>query len=234
MPVPHDPQPAKSVAGVKSASVSPIRRSVAGFRSWWHQRSFQLASQEPGAETPGALRDAALQFSSRVWEIAAAQARQQLAEERAQVQGRVNEANEKVQQAVLARGRAENHSAQLEKRLGAAEKARAELDKQLTTAGAKQHDLLTQLKAVEQAKAELQRRIDEAGARDAELQKQLAALKSEIAEHDKQAEKFEEEQAKQLEKAKQHYAALESQLAMVLENHKSARQGFEKGVRGRD
>jgi len=207
---------------------------MSGFRSWWSQRAFQLAPQETKTETPGALRDAALQFSTRVWEIAAAQAREQLSEERVAVQGRVQEANEKVQHAVLARGRAENHGAQLEKRLGAAEKARAELDKQLTAAGARQHDLLTQLKALEQAKTELERRIGEGQSREAEQQKQLTALKSEIAEHDKKAEKFEEEQAKQLEKAKQHYASLEAQLASLLESHKSARQGFEKGGRGRD
>ena len=36
-----------------------------------------------------------------------------------------------------------------------------------------------------------------------------------------------------LEKAKQHYASLESRLASLLEEHKSARQGLEKGAKHR-
>ena len=232
MSVPHDPQPIKTTPA--AAPPSPVRRSMEGFRHWWAQRAFRLAPDEARTETPAALRDAAVQFSSRVWEIAATQARQQLEAERATVNERVAEANGKVQQATLARGRAENHAAQLEKRLGAADKARQDVEKQLTAAGAKQHELLTQLKATEQSRAELQKRLDEAGTRASEQEKQLAALRAEIAEHDAKAEKFEEEQQKQLEKAKQHYASLESQLATLLETHKSARQGFEKGARSRD
>lgn len=208
-----------------------LARSMEGFRRWWSNRSFSLAAQDARAETPAALRDAAVQFSSRVWDIALAQARDALAAERASVNERVAEANAKLQQATLARGRAENHGAQMEKRLGTVEKQRAELDKQLTVAGAKQHELLGQIKALELAKAESQKRLDEAAAKEGESQKQIAALRAEISEHDAKSEKYEEEQQKQLDKAKQHYAALESQLASLLEIHKSARQGFEKGSR---
>lgn len=232
MSVPHDPQPSKPTPA--AAPPFSITRSMNGFRNWWAQRAFRLAPDEARTETPAALRDAALQFSTRVWEIAMAQAREQLAAERATVNERVAEANAKVQQAMLARGRAENHAAQLEKRLGAADKARQDAEKQLTAAGAKQHELLTQLKALEQSRAELHKRLDEAGSKAEGQEKQLAALRAEIAEHDAKADKFEQEQQKQLEKAKQHYAALESQLATLLETHKSARQGFEKGSRGRD
>ncbi|HLW74877.1 MAG TPA: hypothetical protein VKT74_07410 [Gammaproteobacteria bacterium] len=232
MVVPHDPQPSKPTPG--GPPPFSLARSMTGFRNWWAQRAFRLAPDEARAETPAALRDAAVQFSSRVWEIAAVQARQQLEAERATVNERVAEANAKVQQATLARGRAENHAAQLEKRLAAAEKTRQDVEKQLTAAGAKQQELQTQLKALEQARGELQKRLDEAGARSAEQEKQLAALRAEIAEHDAKAERFEEDQQRQLEKAKQHYAALESQLATLLETHKSARQGFEKSSRGRD
>lgn len=228
MPVPHDPQPSKPTPAAPAFSIT---RSMHGFRNWWAQRAFRLAPDEARAETPAALRDAALQFSTRVWEIAMTQAREQLSAERATVNARVAEANVKVQQATLARGRAENHATQLEKRLAAADKARQDAEKQLTAAGAKQHELLTQLKALEQSRAELQRRLDEAGSKAVGQEQQLAALRAEIAEHDAKAEKYEQEQQKQLEKAKQHYAALESQLAMLLEAHKSARQGFEKGSR---
>ena len=222
-------QPTKP-AGAPAPSFS-LARSMEGFRRWWRDRAFTLAPQDGGAESPAAVRDAAVQFSSRLWDIALAQARDALAAERASVNERVAEAHAKLQQATLARGRAENHGQQLEKRLGAAEKQRAELDKQLTAAGAKQHELLGQIKALEQAKAEQQKRLDEAAAKDGDSQKQIAALRAEIAEHDAKSEKYEEEQQKQLDKAKQHYASLESQLATLLETHKSARQGFEKGSR---
>jgi chromosome segregation ATPase len=232
MSVPHDPQTSNPTPS--AAPPSSIRRSMDGFRHWWAQRGFRLAPDEARTETPAALRDAAVQFSSRVWEIAANQARGQLEVERATVNERVAEANAKVQQATLARGRAENHGAQLEKRLAAADKTRQDMEKQLSAAATRQNDLQTQLKALEQARTELQKRLDEAGAKSAEQQKQLASLRAEIAEHDSKAEKFEEDQQRQLEKAKQHYAALESQLATLLEIHKSARQGFEKGARSRD
>lgn len=231
MAVLHD-QPSKPT-GAPAPSFS-FARSMEGFRRWWTNRAFTLTPQEGRTESPAALRDAAVQFSTRLWDIALAQARDALAAERASVNERVAEANAKLQQATLARGRAENHAGQLEKRLGAAEKQRLELDKQLTAAGAKQHELLGQIRALEQAKAESQKRLDEAAAKDAEQQRQITALRQEIAEHDAKAEKYEEEQRKQLDKAKQHYASLESQLATLLETHKSARQGFEKGGRGRD
>jgi chemotaxis protein MotB len=219
----------KAVPGAMNASL--YNRSISGFRNWWAQRSFRLAPGEARAEVPPGLRDAAVQFSSRVWEIAQNQAHAQLAGERATVNERVAEANNKVAAAVLARGRAENHSAQLEKRVAAAEKARQDLEKQLTDAGARHKEQQSQLAAQDKSRAELQRRLDDASARESELQKQLAALRAEIAEHDAKSSKFEEQQQQQLEKAKQHYASLESRLASLLEEHKSARQGFEKSPR---
>jgi chromosome segregation ATPase len=219
-------------------------RSLSGFRSWLSQRAFSLAPPEAKSEAPAALRDAALQFSSRVWDIAEAQAHERLAGERASVNERVNEANSKVATAVLARGRAENHAAQLEKKLSVAERTRQDLAKDLAAAETRAKSQRTESDASQKKqqaesemlfkdRADLERRLEEAESREAQLQKEIASLRSEIEVLEAEAEKHEETQQRHLEKAKQHYASLESRLASLLEEHKSARQGLEKGGRNR-
>src|SRR5579871_6564733 len=106
----QEAQPPKAANGTFTPSF--YSRSISGFRNWWTQRNFNLAASETPTEAPAALKDAALQFSSRVWEIAEVQAQERLAAERAAVNERVTEANAKVAAATLARGRAENHAAQ--------------------------------------------------------------------------------------------------------------------------
>ena len=238
----QEAQPSKTANGTFTPSF--YTRSLSGFRSWLSQRAFSLAPPEVKSEAPAALRDAALQFSSRVWDIAQAQAEERLSAERAAVNERVNEANGKVAAAVLARGRAENHAAQLEKKLGAADRTRQDLEKDLaaaemraksqrTEADALQKKLQSENEMLFKDRADLERRLEEAEAREAELQKQIISLRAEIDTLEAEAEKHEELQKQHLEKAKQHYASLESRLASLLEEHKSARQGLEKGSRTR-
>jgi chromosome segregation ATPase len=242
MPAPQEAQPSKTAKG--SFSPSFYVRSLSGFRNWWTQRSFSLAPPQPKSEAPAALRDAALQFSSRVWDIAEAQAQERLAAERAAVNERMNEANGKLAAATLARGRAENHASQLEKKLSAADRTRQDLEKDLAAVEARaksqraesdalQKKLQTENEMLFKDRADLERRLEEAESREAELQKQISTLRTEIGALEVEAEKYEERQQQQLEKAKQHYASLESRLASLLEEHKSARQGLEKGGRNR-
>src|SRR5579859_4675085 len=242
MPTPHEAQPSKTANGSFTPSI--YVRSLSGVRNWWSQRAFRLAPIEAKAEAPAALNDAALQFSSRVWDIAEAQAHQRLAGERSAVQERVNEANTKVAAALLARGRAENHAAQMEKRLAAMEKTRQDQEKQLSDAVAahkkQQADAAAMLKklqaeseALYRDRIDLERRLEESESREADLQKQIASLQSELDTYEEEAKKAEQQQQQQLEKAKQHYASLESRLAALLEEHKSARVGLEKSARNR-
>ena len=243
MPAPQqEAQPQKAANGTYTPSF--YSRSISGFRNWWTQRSFSLAAGETRTEAPAALRDAALQFSSRVWDIAQVQAEERLSAERVAVNERVAEAHDKLSAATLARGRAENHAAQLEKKLAGLEKTRQDLEKQLADAGAalkRQHAETDAQRRKQQAenealfkdRADLERRLEESESREAELQKQVASLNAELDAYEAEAEKAEAQQQQQLEKAKQHYASLESRLASLLEEHKSARQGLEKGARHR-
>jgi chromosome segregation ATPase len=242
MSTPQEAQPSKAANGAFTPSL--YSRSLSGFRSWLSQRAFSLAPPEAKSEAPAALRDAALQFSSRVWDIAEAQAHERLAAERASVNERVNEANGKVAAAVLARGRAENHASQLEKKFSVAERTRQDLAKDLAAAetraksqraesDASQKKQQAENEMLFKDRADLERRLEEAESREAQLQKEIASLRSEIEVLEAEAEKHEETQQRHLEKAKQHYASLESRLASLLEEHKSARQGLEKGGRGR-
>lgn len=232
MSSPQESQPSKT-AQVPSASTI-YQRSIGGFRNWWSQRAFSLATAETKVEAPAALRDAAIQFSSRVWDIAEAQALERLSAERAAVKERVNEANDRVAAATLARGRAENHAQQLEKRLGVQDKALQGLTKDLGQADAREKVRKSEAEALMKDRADLERRLQDSEAREADLQKQIASLREELEAHEEDAEKFEQQQEHQLEKAKQHYASLESRLAAILEEHKSARQGFEKSAKGRN
>jgi chromosome segregation ATPase len=242
MPAPHEAQPSKTANG--SFTPNLYARSLSGVRNWWAHRAFRLAPAEVKSQAPAALQDAALQFSSRVWDIAEAQAQQRLAAERDAVQERVNEANTKVAAAVLARGRAENHASQLEKRLAAVDKTRQDLEKQLADAlaahkkqqaeaSAIQKKLQADSDALFKDRADLERRLEESEERESDLQKQIATLQNELDTYEDEAEKAEQQQQQHLEKAKQHYASLESRLAALLEEHKSARVGLEKGARGR-
>jgi chromosome segregation ATPase len=240
MSTPQEAQPSKAANGAYTSSL--YSRSMSGFRSWLSQRAFSLAPPEAKSEAPAALRDAALQFSSRVWDIAEAQAHERLAGERASVNERVNEANGKVATAVLARGRAENHAAQLDKKLAASDKTRQDLEKQLADAGTalkRQQSEADSSRKKQQAenetltkdRADLERRLADAESRESDLQKQMATLNTELQAYEDDAEKAEAQQTQQLEKAKQHYASLESRLASLLEEHKSARVGLEKSAR---
>jgi chromosome segregation ATPase len=242
MPSPQEAQPSKTSNGTYMPSL--YTRSLSGFRSWWSQRAFSLAQPETQSEAPAALRDAALQFSSRVWDIAQVQAEERLAAERASVNERVVEANNKVSAAVLARGRAENHASQLEKKLVGADKTRQDLEKQLADASAASKRQQTESEALRKKqqteneslfkdRADLERRLEESEGREAELQKQVASLNAELDTYEAESEKAEAQQQQQLEKAKQHYASLESRLVSLLEEHKSARQGFEKSAKHR-
>ena len=242
MPAPQEAQPSKTATGTFTPSF--YVRSLSGFRSWLSQRAFSLAPPEAKSEAPAALRDAALQFSSRVWDIAQAQAEERLAAERASVNERVGEANAKVAAAVLARGRAENHASQLEKKLGLADRSRQDLEKDLAAAEARARTQRTDADALQKKlqsenemlfkdRADLERRLEEADSREAELQKEIAALRTQIGTLETDAERYEVQQQQRLEKAKQHYASLESRLASLLDEHKSARQGLEKGSRSR-
>jgi chromosome segregation ATPase len=231
MPAPQEAQPSKTANGTFTPSL--YSRSLSGFRTWLSQRAFNLAPPEAKSEAPAALRDAALQFSSRVWDIAEAQAHERLAAERVSVNERVNEANGKVAAAMLARGRAENQAAQLDKRLAAADKNAQVLEKDLSASAAREKAQKAEAEALMKDRADLERRLAEAESREAELQKQIASLRSELGTLEAAAEKYEEQQQQQLEKAKQHYASLESRLASLLEEHKSARQGLEKSARHR-
>lgn len=235
-------QPSKAAQGTFTPSF--YARSVSGFRHWWTQRNFSLAAGETRSEAPAALRDAALQFSARVWEIAEAQAQERLSQERAAVNERVAEANAKLSTATLARGRAENHATQLEKKLANLDKLRQDLEKDLGAAEARhkaqraeaealQKKQRTENEALVQDRADLERRLEESESREADLQKQVASLNAELDAYELESEKAEAQQQQQLEKAKQHYASLESRLASLLEEHKSARQGLEKGAKHR-
>ena len=233
MPAPQqEAQPPSAANG--SFTPSLYARSVRGFRNWWTHRNFSLAAGEVQSDAPQALRDAALQFSSRVWDIAKVQAEERLAGERATVNERVAEANNKVAAAVLARGRAENHASQLEKKLGSADRSIQELEKDLEAAGACEKVRKAEAESLMKDRIDLERRLQEAELREADLQKQVAQLNSELEAYEAEAEKTEEQQQAQLNKAKQHYASLESRLAALLEEHKSARQGFEKGTKHRN
>jgi chromosome segregation ATPase len=238
----QEAQPPKAANGTFSPSL--YSRSLSGFRNWWIQRNFSLAPGEVRNDAPEALRDAALQFSSRVWDIAQAQAQERLAGERAAVNERVAEANAKVSAAMLARGRAENHAAQLEKKLGNLDKTRQDLEKdlaaaearlksQLSEAGTLQKKQQAENEALFKDRADLERRLEDSESREADLQKQVASLKAELDAYEAESEKAEAQQRQQLDKAKQHYASLESRLASLLEEHKSARVGLEKGARHR-
>ncbi len=242
MSTPQEAQPSKTVNGAFTSSL--YSRSMSGFRSWLSQRAFSLAPPEAKSEAPAALRDAALQFSSRVWDIAEAQAHERLAGERASVNERVNEANGKVAAAVLARGRAENHASQLEKRLATADKNAQVLEKDLGTAAAREKTHKAEAEAREKAqkteaealmkdRTDLERRLAGAESREAELQKQITNLRSEVNALEADAEQHEEVQQQQMDKAKQHYSSLESRLASLLEEHKSARVGLEKSAKHR-
>ena len=238
----QEAQPPKAANGTFTHSL--YTRSISGFRNWWVQRNFSLAAGEVRSDAPEALRDAALQFSSRVWDIAQAQAHERLAGERAAVNERVAEANAKLSVATLARGRAENHATQLEKKLGNADRARQDLEKDLAAAEARaktqraESDAMhkqqqAENEALYKDRADLERRLEESEVREADLQKQVASLSAELDTYEVESEKAEAQRQQQLQKAKQHYASLESRLASLLEEHKSARQGLEKGARHR-
>ena len=230
MPAPQqEAQPPSAAHG--SFTPSLYARSVSGFRNWWMHRNFSLDAGEARSDAPEALRDAALQFSSRVWDIAKVQAEERLANERATVNERVAEANGKVAAAVLARGRAENHATQLEKKLHGADRDIQDLEKDLKDADALEKVRKAEAEILMKDRIDLERRLQESELREAELQKQIAHLNSELETYEAEAERTEEQQQAQLNKAKQHYASLESRLASLLEEHKSARQGFEKSTK---
>jgi chromosome segregation ATPase len=239
----QEAQPSKTANGTFSSSF--YTRSVIGFRNWWLQRNFSLAADQAKSEAPAALRDAALQFSSRVWDIAQVQAQERLSQERAAVNERVTEANTKASAATLARGRAENHASQLEKKLSSNDRARHDLEKDLAVAETRAKAQRAESEALQKKqqaeseslykdRADLERRLQESEGREADLQAQIGSLRTEIGVLEADAEKYHEQQQQQLEKAKQHYASLESRLASLLEEHKSARVGLEKGARHRN
>ncbi|HEY4126847.1 MAG TPA: hypothetical protein VGN70_02240 [Gammaproteobacteria bacterium] len=242
MPSQQEAQPSKTANGAFTPSL--YSRSLSGFRNWWSQRAFSLAQPETQSEAPAALRDAALQFSSRVWDIAQMQAEERLSAERAAVNERVTEANNKVSVATLARGRAENHATQLEKKLTGVDKTRQDLEKQLADASAALKRQQTEAEAMRKKqqteneslfkdRADLERRLEDSESRESDLQKQVTSLNAELETYETESEKAEAQQQQQLEKAKQHYASLESRLASLLEEHKSARVGLEKSAKHR-
>lgn len=233
MPAPQQEAQPSAKAGNGAFAPSLYSRSLSGFRNWWTHRNFSLAAEEVQSDAPEALRDAALQFSSRVWDIAKLQAEDRLAGERAAVHEKVAEANGKVSAASLARGRAENHAAQLEKKLAGAERTIQGLEKDLVDAGAREKVRKTEAEILMKDRIDLERRLQEAELRESELQKQIDQLNTELKAYEDDAEKTEARQTQQLEKAKQHYASMESRLASLLEEHKSARLGLEKSAKHR-
>lgn len=231
MPAPQEAQPQSAANG--SFTPNLYLRSMSGVRKWWAQRSFTLAPGEMKSEAPDALKDAALQFSSRVWDIAQVQAQERLAGERAAVNEKVSEANAKASAAVLARGRAENHVSQLEKKLATLDRSLQDREKELVAADAREKLRNTEAESLMKDRMDIERRLQDSELREADLQKQIAHLKDELEKYEADAEKAEAQQQHQLEKAKQHYASLESRLASLLEEHKSARVGLEKSTKHR-
>ena len=204
--------------------VKYLKRSMADFMRWWSRRSFQLSAGVDRPELPDGLKDASAEFSVRIWDIALDEAHDRLRVERNAVQKQVGEAQAKVTAAELARGKAQNALAQMERRVAAVEQARNETESRLSAAAERQKELQAEISAAQQARREMEQKLAAAAAREKEQQAQLAALRKSLDEKAREAEALAARHQQQLERAKQHYSSMESRLAALLEENKSARQ----------
>jgi chromosome segregation ATPase len=129
-----------------------------------------------------------------------------------------------VANAELARGKAQSAVSQLEKRLASIEQARKDTETKLSDSLERQKELIDEAAAAQQAKREQEQRLAAVVAREKEQQAQLAALKKAVDDKAREAEALAARHQQQLERAKQHYNSMESRLAALLEENKSARQ----------
>lgn len=219
---PRDVQPVGTTA--LTPPVKYLKRSMADFMRWWGRHSFQLSANDARPQSPDALKDATAEFSSRIWSLALDEAQDQLKAERSTVQKQVGEAQAKVANAELARGKAQSAVAQLEKRLAGAEQARKETETKLSDSLERQKELMNEVSTAQQARREQEQKLAGAVAREKEQQAQLAAFKKSVDDKARETEALAARHQQQLERAKQHYNSMESRLAALLEENKSARQ----------
>lgn len=219
---PRDVQPAGN--GTLAPPVMYLKRSMADFMRWWGRHSFQLSANEGRPELPNALKAATAEFGARIWDIALGEAQDQLKAERNAIQKQVGEAQAKVANADLARGKAQSALTQLEKRLASVEQVRKETETKLSDSLERQKELMGEAMAAQQARREQEQKLTAATAREKEQQAQLAALRKSLDEKAREAEALATRHQQQLERAKQHYNSMESRLAALLEENKSARQ----------
>lgn len=219
---PRDVQPAGNA--VSAPPVRYLKRSMADFMRWWGRHSFQLSANEARPQLPDALKDATTEFGARIWSLALDEAQDQLRAERNAVQKQVGEAQAKVANAELARGKAQSAVSQLEKRLASIEQARKETETKLSDSLERQKELMNEASAGQQARREQEQRLAAVVAREKDQQAQLAALKKSVDDKARETEALAARHQQQLERAKQHYNSMESRLAALLEENKSARQ----------
>ncbi|HSC47015.1 MAG TPA: hypothetical protein VLG68_02910 [Gammaproteobacteria bacterium] len=212
-------------------SVKRIEQSMGGFKRWLQDRAPGFGAE--ASPPPDALKDTSSQLASRIWDIALQQARDELRAERAAVHEQLVHANAQAEAALHARDQAQHQSIQTEKRLAAAEQSRRDLEERLAAGRAREDELKTKSAGQDKARHELEQHLAASAAKQAELEKRIAGLQSELTAKTGEFEKQGEKQREQMEKIREHHAALESELSEILQLHKSARQKLDKPANGR-
>ena len=213
------------------ASVKRIEQSMGGFKRWLQDRAPGFGAE--ASPPPDSLKDTSSQLASRIWDIALQQARDELRSERAAVHEQLVHAHAQAEAALHARDQAQHQSIQTEKRLAAAEQARRDLEERLAAGRGREDELKAKAAEQDKARHELEQRLTASAAKQAELEKRIAGLQSDLTAKTGELEKQGEKQREQMEKIREHHAALESELSELLHLHKSARQKLDKPGNGR-
>ena len=227
---------APTVRGAVMPRVARFRNSVRNVKSWLAQHASAAAPSSPvqQEDVPANLSQATGEFARHLWDLAIVQARVELDAERQVVRTQVAKAEADADHALQARDAALHQITDVERRLTVAHRAREEVERKLAEAGARSGELKNQLAALSAAHAATEKQLLEANAKWLEADRQIAdlqkALDRAVAATEQDAKRHEQ----QLERAKQHYAELESELGAVLQHHKTARQKLEKNLTGRD
>jgi chromosome segregation ATPase len=233
------PSDSNEITQTARASVTPpvtrFRSSMRGVRTWLAQRGASTLQVEPDdAGAPTNLNKAAAEFSRQLWEVAIVQARVELDAERSVSRAQVAKAQADAEAAKQASDAAREQVTDVERRLTVAHRARQEVDAHLKDANARNAELKKQLVAVEDARSKLESQLADAVARHGKSERQIEELQKALDRAVEDAEQRATRHEQQLERAKLHYAELESELGTVLQHHKSARQKLEKNFTGRD
>ncbi|HEV2212794.1 MAG TPA: DNA-binding protein, partial [Gammaproteobacteria bacterium] len=212
------PDPDQTVRGAVAPPAMRFRNSVRNVKAWLAERAATPQPEPVEAGVPTNLVKAAGDFGHKLWELAIAQARVELDAERDVVRAQVEKAQAEMETAQQASEAARDRAVGAERHLTVATRAREEIEAQLAKAKMRGEGLQKQIEELVTQRKQLDERSAEAATRQAASERQIAELQKALDRAVEQVELQRSRQEQQLEKAKQHYAELESQLGNLLQH----------------